>query len=260
MTMDCAGLRKLVEGFSLVKECDEIRNGMLRISTPFQYADGSHVDMFFERDLAQEWKLTDMGQTFAYLLDLHVKPWSSKRREQALSDICTSLGVSREGGQLFVRVPENRPDILTSAMVCLAQACLRVSDLAMTQRFRMVSAFRDDVEEFVANADLLYETQYALEGRYGKPVEVDFRIKGRATSSLVLTLSTANATAAHGLCNEVFRRWYDLEHHRSEHLFLTAYDTTTDVFREDDLHRLRDVSAVLGFPAEADAMHEAIAA
>lgn len=260
MALDRSELTRLVQTFSLVKDCDTIENGMLRIATPFQYPDGSFIDLFLEQDLSQEWKLTDMGQTVAYLLDLHVKPWSSARREQVVADICASLGVRRDGAQLFVRVPENGSLELTSAMVRLAQACLRLADLAMTQRFRMVSAFKDEVEEFIVFNDLRYDTPYVLEGRFGKPVEVDFRVQGRASTSLLLTLSTANSVAAHGLCNEVFRRCYDLQLHRAENLLITTYDTTTDVFREEDLCRIREVSTLFGFPAEAEALQDVIAA
>lgn len=260
MPINETALREMVEGFSLVKACDRVKNGMLRIATPFQYADGSHIDLFLEQDLTQEWKLTDMGQTIAYLLDLHVKPWSSKRRDQAVTDICQALGVQKEDAQLYRRIPANEPSVFTDSLVRLAQACIRVADIALTQRFRMVSAFRDEVEEFVATIDVPYETPYVLAGRFRKDVEVDFMVQGQVTKSLILTLSTQNAAAAHGLCNEVFRKWYDLSDHRQSHLFVTAFDTTTDVFRHDDLSRIRDVSSVLGFPAEVDALQEMLAA
>lgn len=259
MATDESTVRRMVEGFSLVKACDTVQNGMLRIATPFQYADGSNVDLFLEADLSQELTLTDMGQTIAYLLDMHVKPWSSKRREQAVADICESLEIQKKGAQLYTLIPADDPAAFTNAIVRLSQACIRVAELALTQKFRMVSAFREDLEEFIATIDVPYETPFRVLGRFGE-VELDFKTQGRTSSSLILTLSTQNNAAAHGLCNEVFRRWYDLSEKRCEFTFLTTFDTNTDVFRDDDLSRLREVSTVFGFPAEADSIQDALAA
>lgn len=262
MAIDEQSLRRMVEGFSLVKSCDSVENGMLRVATPFQYSDGSQVDLFIENELLPEKDviLSDMGQTVAYLLDLHVRPWTSKRRELAVVDICQSLGVHKEGGQILTRVPSLESTAVTDAIVRLSQACIRVADLALTQRWRMVSAFRDEVEEFIDSVDVNYETPFTLPGRYDREVDLDFKVIGRQTKSLILTLSTQNAAAGHGLCNEVFRKWYDIHDHQQGFQFITTFDSTNDVFRQDDLNRIQDLSTLFGFPAQADGLAEALAA
>lgn len=260
MMINCDQLRRFVEGFALVKQCDVIRNGMLRFATPFQYADGSHIDLFVAPSDSQKITLTDLGQTIAYLLDMRVKPWTTKRRKQAVNDICQALEVQQNGGQFQIEVSCDAPQTFQSAVVQLSQACLRISDLAMTQRFRAGADFKDELEEFVAGMDIPYERPYQLQGRLGKPVEVDFHIQGRKTSSLLMTISTASTPSAHNLCIEIFRRWYDLSNYLEQYQFVTSFDTSHDVFRPEDLNRIRDFSNVFGYPDENEALHELLAA
>lgn len=262
MTFSCEELTSLVHGFSLVQSCDVIKNGMVRIETPFQYTDASKVDLFVgtSTDLSQKFVVTDLGQTIAGLLDVHMKPWSTKKRKEMVFDICKNLDVIQEGGEFKVYVDANRPDELPMAMVRLAQACIRVSDMALSQRYRAFALFKDEFEEIVASSDLEYSAGVSLEGRYGKNVDIDFEIHGRKVKTLVQTLSTANAATSHTLSNEVFRKWYDLENCRSQYQFLTVFDASNDVFRADDLARIETLSTTFGFPAQQDQILIALAA
>ena len=128
------------------------------------------------------------------------------------------------------------------------------------QQFRMTGVFRDELEEFIAEEDLKYESSLSLPGQFGKPVPLDFLIFGRQTKSLVKTLSTGNSSASHNLSNEVFRCWYDLKQPQSGSQFVTVYDDRTNVFRDDDIDRLMTISLVLAFPGEQEKLKEAVAA
>lgn len=261
MNLDCTKLRNLVSGFSLISDCDIVGDHSVRMATPFQYPDGSLIDLFAKPtgELFDEVELSDKGQTTAYLLDLHVKLWTTKKRKQMVSDICHSLGVKQDGGQFLMRVPEARLAELPMEMVRLAQACIRVTDIAFTQRFRSPVEFQEEFEEFVDSLDRPYEASVKLEGQFGKQVEFDFLVHGEKANSLVQTLSTSNQYAAHGLTNEVFRRWYDIAHQRALFQCVTIYDTNNNVFRDDDLARMATVSEVIGFPAEHDRLKLALA-
>lgn len=255
-----SNITEYVKEISLIKSCDIVRKGVVRVATPFSYPDGSKIDLFIEENL-HGLKLSDMGQTVANLLDLHVKPWSSKKRIQAVTDICRSLDVELEGSELFTHVDSLDPNAISMAMVRLAQACIRVSDLALTQRFRLQSAYKDDIEEFVASIELPFDSMCKLPGPNGSEIEVDFQVQGKSVTSLILTLSTQNANAAHPLCNEIFRKWYDLKKlHQSEFQFVTAYDSNTNIFKAEDLQRIEDYSTLIAFPAQSDVMQSVIAA
>lgn len=261
-SLTCSSIQDSIKDFSLVKDCDVIQNGTMRLATPFQYPEGSNIDMFLSNTntLIPEWVLSDFGQTTAYLLNLHLKHWATKKRKQLVSDICASLGVELDGGQLQIKIQADRISELPQAIVRLSQACVRVSDLAFTQRLQAANAFGEDFEEFLEAADLKYDTNVVLIGQYEKKVEVDFLVYGRRMKSLVQTISTGNAAASHGMTTEVFRRWFDLMNHKSMHQFLTIYDSSNDVFRDDDIARLGEFSTVFAYPANDESIQQALVA
>lgn len=263
MRINCDNLREFVKEFSIIHQCDVIKNGMLRMATSFQYPNGSSIDLFLgERggDFFNDFILTDLGQTTSYLLDLNIKTWTTKKRKQVLSDICQSLDVKQDEGELQIVIANDKFSDIPQAIIRLSQACIRLSDLVLTQRFKLATVFKDELEEFIENISLKYETSVIMPGQYGKDVSIDFQVSGRNIKSLIQTLSTANLAAAHSLGNEVFRKWYDISEHRLQYQFLTVYDTNNDVFRDDDIARLGSVSTVLGFPAHQEELNYAIAA
>lgn len=230
------------------------------MSVPFQHLNGSQIDLFLKPQ-SDEWVLSDFGQTIAYLMDLQVNPWSTAKRKQLVEDICKSLKIEQHDGEFKTVIrAANLNDDLSSAMVRLSQACIRISDLAFTQRLRSPVLFKEDVAEFLETSQLKYEEDYSLVGQFGNRVEVDFSVTGRSVHSLVQTLSTGNAAAAHSLGNEVFRRWYDLTNQKPKNQFLTIYDTNTDFFKKEDLKRIESVSTILGYPAQAPEIQQALSA
>jgi hypothetical protein len=236
---------------------------MVRLQTPFQYMDGSRIDLFLGQtsDLFQKFYITDLGQTVATLLDVQIKLSATKKRKDMVKEICESLDVLQEQGEfkIFLEAEKLQED-LSSAMVRLAQACIRVTDLVFHQRNRTFTLFKEELEEAFTSANLNYETSVKLESRYGSQIELDFQITGKRILTLIQTLSTASSAASHPLSNEVFRKWYDLENVKPRYQFLTVYDSNTDVFRSDDIARIEGVSSVFGFPAQEEQFLEAIAA
>jgi hypothetical protein len=262
MTPDCSNIRSIISDVCLITACDQVRDGSLRLATPFRYPDGSQIDVFLKAsgDLFEGFELSDKGQTTAYLLDLHVKPWTSQKRKQTLADICATLGVEQDGGAFLIKLRKEEMKDLPDAMLRLAQVCIRVADLAYTQRLRSPAALTEDFEEFIVTLDRPYQTGVKIPGQYGKEVPFDFLIEGQRMRSLVQILSTANRFAAHTLSNEAFAHWYDITPSRNEYQCLTVYDTSNDVFREEDLKRLESVSNIVGFPAESDRLNLSLAA
>lgn len=258
---DCNEIQSLVRSFSLIKDCSQLPNGMLRFAVPFKYSDGSNIDLFFGQNGRLNWHLTDLGMTTGYLLDQHVKFWSTKKRTQYVSDVLCSLEIQREGGELFIefdKVPPEAKDF-TDAIVRLSQACIRIADLAIQQRFRTPATFADSVEEFVASNDLSYEPGVSLYGRHGT-VKIDFEVVGRTTKSLVQAVASVNPTALHNEATDKFAKWHDLANYKPEFGFVTLYNSDTNTMRADDIARLGDISTVFGFPAEHEAIQATLAA
>ena len=151
-SMDCNDVKRAISGFSLVVDCGRIDNGLMRLATPFRYPDGSLIDVFVLSDPSRlpqvpSFTISDLGQTTANLLDMHIKTWTTKKRKQAVADVCASLGVAQRGGEFVIELASLSE--LSDAIVRLSQACIRVSDLIFTQRISAPVSFRDDVEEFL---------------------------------------------------------------------------------------------------------------
>ncbi len=94
-----AEVQKLLSGHPLVRSVDQLPKGHVRIETPFMYPDGGSVDVFLvdESPLLPPTKLSDLGQTIAWLADVQVKPWLSKKRRQFLEDALHLRGSSARG-------------------------------------------------------------------------------------------------------------------------------------------------------------------
>lgn len=253
-------IQTAISGFSLVKGWDVIRNDMVRLATPFQYPNGAGIDVFLgsKPELFDQWLLTDLGQTTGWLLDLNLKLWTTEKRKQLVADICQGLEVSQEGGQFQLILGDLKQ--LPDAMVRLSQACLRVADLAFTQRLRVASAFNEDFEEFLDLADAIYDPGFSLQGQFGKIVKVDYKVKGRRSETLVQTLSTPSSVASHTMSTDAFCKWSDLQPHRGHYQFVTIYDSSNDSFRDDDLKRLSSLSLLMGYPAQEEDIKATLAA
>jgi hypothetical protein len=252
-------IEKKMSGHTLVCSLDSLKAGHVRLETAFLYPDGSSVDVFVvEREpLLKSIVLSDLGQTTTWLLDVQVRPWLSKKRQQLVEDALRLYRVEQRGGAL--EKPLKSVDEIMDGIVHLAQACVRVADLTYTRRSSLVSPVAEEIEEVLVDSELSFEANQELEGRFGKKVRVDFLVSGAHLRSAILALAASNASQAHTLANEIFRRWYDLKiPNRTENL-VTVFDDRQNVYREDDLHRLRDVSDVVAL-SDRQAIRDLLAA
>lgn len=259
-------IRARLVGQTLVAGIAQLpRPGHIRIETKVLYPDGSHVDVFVRssgpllQELPEPFVLSDLGQTTAWLLDVGVRPWLSKKRQQIVTDTLRVFGATQAEGEL--RLTLDPTDDLSAGILRLAQTCLRVADLTFTRRASLIMPFAEDVEEIFADAELTYEPSVDLVGRFGNPVSVDYLVTGKQTKSAVLALTSATAPGAHAATNEVFRKWYDLAGTAGwDRQAVTIFDDRRQsIFRDDDLKRLADESLVLGF-SERQAIVAALAA
>jgi hypothetical protein len=258
----CQQIQASASRLTIVIDCALIGSDILRVTTTFRYPDGSYVDLFVKEtpnELFHSYVLTDMGSTTAYLLDMNLRAWKTSKRRNAVGQICKVLGVSQDGGALQVLIKRNAEDF-GSAVLRLAQACIRVSDLALTYTIRSVSAFKDDVEEFLDSTGFEYKVDPKFQGQFGKEVRIDFQIYGPRQESLVQAITAANSVVANRVADDSFTRWYDIKVHRSGKQFITVYDSIVTAFDPTDLLRLEDLSIIVGFPDQQEILREVLAA
>lgn len=262
MTIDCTNIQTLASRIKLIRECDRIRNGWLRMSTAFKYPNGSSVDIFVSNVLDASGRLTisDQGQTFAYLAEQGIRPWTTTKRKQMVQDICSSLGVKNENGELTIQLPPVPDQTIADSLVLLGQACIRIGEMQWAQRIKSNTTFEDEVEEFIESLALAYQPKPHLIGTQNSSVKADYVIHGRSTKTIIQTVSTANAATARGKANEILRRWVELENHRTAYNFITVFDASNDAFKENDIALLGERSMTIAFPDEKDEFKAAVAA
>lgn len=240
----------------VVRSVDTLPKGHLRLETRFSYPDRSSIDLFVVANAQASIPgtkpvLSDLGQTTLWLSDVLVKPWQSKKRQRFVEDSLRVLDVRQNGGALETDF-EVTPDSLLDAVVRLGQACVRIADLTFTRRSTLQVFAGEEVEELLSDAELPYETNASLVGRHGNVISVDFLVQGRRQRSVMLTLASQYQAAAHTSANEVFRKMYDLKTPDRTEQRVTVFDDRFDVYRADDLDRLRDVSDVLALSQKSE--------
>ena len=257
MSLTCNNLLETVKPLSLVQQCDVIKNGAIRISTPFRYPNGSFIDVFLRPINDGYHVLSDGGQTTDYVSDMQFNLWASKKRRTLIDDICEPLGVKHEDESFEIMLPPHELNDLSHAIVRLAQVCLRATDLIYTQRAPNVGSFQDEIEDFFSIKHLSYESEVAFPDDAGKPVKVDFKVKGERLSSLVQTLS--GRTSLHAQANERLSKWVDLEPHKQTHQFITVIDQAVGL-QPADVRRLEKFSQVFSYPADQEQFYDTVAA
>ena len=110
-------------------ECTLAAHEGVRVRTPLMYPDGGIVDVFvLERDGG--YVVTDFGDALGWLRAQSASARRSPRQQLLIDDVCQTLGIEMERGQLVLRSGES--DSVSETVVRLAQAVVRVSDLWFT--------------------------------------------------------------------------------------------------------------------------------
>lgn len=264
MSLTCEEIKNSIQNFSLLRDCRKLRSGITRLETPFQYPDGSFIDLFLqEKPLLSGTKLiiSDLGNTTNNLLDSHIQLWSTQKVRQTVNLICYSLGIDYEKGEFRIYLDESDKNSLANSIIKLSQACIRVSEISGPQRFPQTTTdFNENIASFFKAKKLDYTPKSSFVGRYKNPVLIDFYVKGKDSSSLVQTLSAGSSAAAHRILTDVFAKWFDLHQEHSDKTFISIYNESADVFRGVDMVRLEEYSKLMAYPTEEKKIIETLAA
>lgn len=104
----------------------------VRVQTALQYPEGSYVDVFLDVAAGAVARLTDLGQSCAWLRDVEVAVDEDPVAGAWVADVCKQLQVEIDRGELATRV--HAGESLAQALLRLAQACVRTTDLLLLVR------------------------------------------------------------------------------------------------------------------------------
>lgn len=224
--------------------CEPTENAV-KIQTPYLYPDGDMIDLYYRVGVEGP-TLTDFGDTLAWLRQQSMGRKRTKRQRQIIADICLNHGVELFKGMLLTRVKD--PNNFAHDVVRLSQAALRVSDLWFTIQGRAWETTTEEVEEFLEDHSIVFDKSVSLAGRTGASRRVDFYTRTKTKSSLIYVLSSGSRAAARNITEHVLATWYDLSNLKvqSDPLqFVSLFDDTSDVWREEDMQLVQDLSEVV---------------
>ena len=207
------------------------------------YPDGGIVDVFvLERGGA--YTVTDFGDALGWLHLQSVSRGRTRRQELLIEDVCQTLGVQLFKGQLILR--NINTEDLGDAVIRLAQAVVRVSDVWFTMRSQSFQTTADEIEEWLGEKRIPYERGVRERGRSNQDWTIDFRTRTERTS-LVFLLGTGTRGATRRITEHVLAGCVDLSHlkvSQPDLKFVSLFDDTQDVWREQDFRLVRDYSEV----------------
>jgi len=167
----------------------EMRDGVCEITTPFLDRHNDHLQIYLLQENGS-YVLTDDGYTLNNL-EMGGMDISSPKRRRILKTILQGFGVRVVEGALRVEAQRSN---LPRRKHNLIQAMLAVNDMFVLARERVLSLFREDVEQFLRANEIRFTVMIKLAGRSGFDHNFDFVIppSSKAPERLLRTINRPN--------------------------------------------------------------------
>lgn len=241
--MNCQSLLDDIHrALPLLYTCEQEDTHRLRLLTPFLYPNGDYIELYLEETPAGLY-LTDLGEVLGYLSDHGLTFRQSPKRQKTLNDILLTHGVEQFKGELRIRL-DTAPRDLAWTIVRLGQSAVQVAALVYTLRLGALATFREEVEEFWIEANVVYETNHRVVGGSGEVHMVDFYLP-RRRPALVETLSSGMSGYASTLTSQVIRIWHDILRVDGRFAYLSVLDDAADVWRPEWIDQMAQFSEVI---------------
>lgn len=237
-------------------QCAQLSEHDVRVRTPLLYPDGGLIDVFVYEQAGQL-AVTDYGEAIGWLSLQSASNLKSPKRANLISDICMTLGIRIEDGQLQFTC-RNIAE-LGEAVHRLAQAIVRVSDICFTFP-QPAEAAQPAIVPHSANTKIkitrwLSERSFAFKeevkhtGESGIDWTIDYEIAMHNYNPLMFCLNSNTRKDAENLRHHIFAGCSDLLNNKTL-LFsntnntplVTLFDDTTDIWKSEDYKLMQLVS------------------
>ena len=234
----------ICETLSDLFECSPAPRRSVRVRTPLTYPDGGIVDVFVLEDDGQR-RVTDFGETLGWLRMQSVDGRRTPKQKELIEDTCQTLGVEVFRGQLVLRL--HADDEIGEAVLRLAQAAVRVSDLWFTLRARPTKTTAKEVNRWLIQKEIEFNPSVQRSGKSGRSWTIDYEIYTTNQTSLIVLLSPGSRGATQRMTEHALAGWVDLDHlksNTSQQSFISLFDDTKNVWQEKDFGLLASVSKI----------------
>ncbi len=227
-------------------ECSPAPQEGVRVRTPMMYPDGDLVDVFvLER--GSERVVTDHGDALGWLSGRSASGALTATQDAMAQDVCRTQGVELHRGRLLRRCESEAA--VADAVQRVALAAVRVADIWFTFRARTQATIGDEVNEWLMSKERQLDVKRQVKNRGGSSREwtIDYEIRSEARTSMVLLLSTGTRGAVRRIIDHAVAGWFDLKHlqqAQSDLAFVSLFNDTEDVWREEDFRLVEEVSEI----------------
>ncbi len=208
----------------------------IRIITPYLYPDNDLIEIFIQES-PDHILVTDLGETLRHLHSQGFDIFSTAKRKFLFETITSRANVQTIQGELR---KETAPDTLGEAIYDIIGASKALGDLIYTS-IAYEPVFIQEVEAYLKENDIRYETNIPVIGVTGKKYRINFKIFNHQ-ESLMEILSPKSKSGIKLKVDATFRTWYDIDKQARKVSILNDMDFE---WKEPDIRLLQNVSEVV---------------
>lgn len=154
---------------------EEEETGWTAISTPYTGIFNDGIEIYCRKQNGN-WTLTDGGDTLKLLEEVGVSINRSKKRKRMLQRIINNYGINLDNDELTVETTSKN---FIQKKHYLLQALLEVHELEQLAEHTVKSLFKEDVESYLNDENILYTKDVKFTGYNGLDYHFDFQVPKR---------------------------------------------------------------------------------
>lgn len=185
-------------------------SGWTAISTPYTGIFNDGIEIYCRRNNGN-WTLTDGGDSLKLLEQLGVSISRSKKRKRILQRIVNNYGINLDKDELTVEATDSN---FIQKKHYLLQALLEVHELEQLAEHTVKSLFKEDVESYLDEQNILYTKDVKFTGFNGLDYHFDFQIPKREKEYV---LKAANSLQKNTISSFVYS-WQNVKKLREKNI------------------------------------------
>lgn len=167
---------------------EDTQSGWVEISTPFTGLFNDSIDIYAKKE-NDKILLSDDGETLRNLELSGVQLTRSPKRKELLDQILLNYGVRLERNELITEAKEQN---FPQKKLNILSAISEVNDLYYLAKHTVSSVFREDVQHFLDEKNLIYTPHFISKGTTGLEFTFDFQIAYRKTEVVMKSFNAIN--------------------------------------------------------------------
>lgn len=227
----------LRDALPMLFECSAAPRDAVRVRTPMLYPDGDLVDAFVA-EVDGGYLVTDFGDAVGWLRMQSVSGDLNANQRALANDVCQTLGIEHDRGQLTVRCRERSE--LADAIHRVGQAAVRIADIELTFRPRAPRpTIADEVGGWLKAQRIEAARNVRRSGRSGHDWAVDYEVTADAGTSFVFLVGGDTHAAIWQRAMQVFVGCSDLREQATA--LVSLFDDSAE-WRDESINLVREVS------------------